>query len=112
MNHDLDLIKQKQKKFILRPDVPKPFSIWRHYKGEIYLVGGIVMRESTEEFEVCYSSIKNPLLCPWSRPISEWIELVKNGDGDFVTRFSHVRDHITESFTCVQHCELEKPSQQ
>ena len=92
MSHDFDLVEKKQHEILLQPDIPKQFSIWQHYKGELYYVQGLVMKESTEELEVCYSKLGRSLPCPWSRPISEWNESVKNGDGTYVKRFTKIQD--------------------
>ena len=70
-------------------DLPQPGSLWKHYKGEIYVVMCTGIRESNEEFEVCYYSLKNPLKCPWVRPLNEWNETVVHAN-ESVPRFSPV----------------------
>lgn len=84
--HNIDIIEEKQRVIINKIDVPKPGSIWQHYKGDLYLIEGLVMKESTEEIEVCYSNVKRPLPIPWTRPLSEWNELLDH-NGVQVRRF-------------------------
>lgn len=76
---------------MLQPDTPKPFSIWKHYKGEFYLIRGFVMKESTEEIEVCYSNLTKPLLYPCCCPFVEWNEIVQY-NGNHVKRFTKIVD--------------------
>lgn len=64
-------------------------SVWRHYKGGLYKISGFVMRESTEDIEVCYFDFEDPLPYPWCRPVAEWIGLV-NHEGKFKRRY--IRD--------------------
>jgi hypothetical protein len=79
MSYDFALVERKQKEF-LHSATPRPHSVWRHYKGDCYVVHGLVMKESTEELEVCYSKIDKPLPLPWSGPLSEWNEIVQDGE--------------------------------
>ena len=55
-------------------------SIWQHYKGGFYVVEGFAMRESSHTIDVLYKSNTNPLPYPWSRPITEWHEIIASGD--------------------------------
>jgi hypothetical protein len=84
MSHNIDLVREKQLKF--KSIAPPLFSTWRHYKGEVYLVNGFVMRESTEEMEICYLKVGESLTYSWCRPLSEWEELVEH-NGGLVKRF-------------------------
>ena len=64
-------------------------ALWRHYSGTEYIIVGFCMRESTEEMEILYSEVLDPLPYPWSRPMKEWQELV-NVDGVMTHRFTCV----------------------
>lgn len=52
--------------------LPEIGSHWIHYKGEIYVIINIGIRESNEDFEIIYNSLNNPLKYPWIRPLKEW----------------------------------------
>lgn len=69
------------------PSFPKPNSIWRHYKGDEYQCLAVCIRESTEEVEILYKAVNNPLPIPWSRPYSEWKENIVF-QGERVKRFT------------------------
>jgi hypothetical protein len=90
MVHDLKEIEQRQLLTISNASTPKTNTVWRHYKGEHYIIEGYVMKESTEGIEVCYSNLENPLEMPWSRPLDEWQETVQH-NGLAISRFSFVR---------------------
>lgn len=64
---------------------PKLGSLWKHYKGALYRVLSIGVRESTLDFEVCYSSLDQRNLV-WIRPLSEWTETV-TWKGQQLSRF-------------------------
>lgn len=68
------------------PSVPKPGSTWRHYKGDVYKVECLGMREATNDYEVCYFALKEPLDIFWIRPLSEWNETVTY-EGNQINRF-------------------------
>lgn len=74
---------------INRQALPPVGSTWRHYKGDLYIVKGHVVKESTEEVEVCYQAMIAPLSIPWSRPINEWNESVEY-EGKSVPRFKMI----------------------
>lgn len=81
-----DVIK-RQKKIKKAPDVPKPMSIWKHYKGETYVVEGIGMHESNQEIMVIYNKADDSMPMPWVRPLSEWNEELEY-HGRIVDRFT------------------------
>lgn len=68
--------------------VPNVYSIWKHYKGEKYIVLGFNIRESNETVEVRYNSVEKPLPIPWTRPLGEWNEIIKDVNGKDVRRFT------------------------
>jgi hypothetical protein len=47
------------------------------------------MKEATEEIEVCYLNVFTPLPFSWSRPLSEWTEIVMH-EGTQITRFTEI----------------------
>ena len=52
------------------------YSVWRHYKGDLYLIVGFTRIEETTELAVSYVNFKTPSRIPWSRPISQWQQKV------------------------------------
>ncbi len=82
MSHNITEIE----KYIAQQCLPQPGSHWKHYKGEIYVVVCVGIRESNKKFEVCYQSLKNPLQCPWIRSLKEWNDIVVF-EGENVYRF-------------------------
>lgn len=59
MPHAIEDIEKAQKDFHECGAIPL-HSYWKHYKGEVYEVVGFVMKESTEEMQVCYTSVAKP----------------------------------------------------
>lgn len=106
MPHELKDIREYQEE--TQHIAPKVGSIWRHYKGTYYRVTGMIMKESSEELEVCYEELSEPLLYPWSRPISEWFEWIEQ-DEKSVMRFEMVKEK--EPDKSFSQCILEKWSE-
>lgn len=92
MSRDRETILASWQAIIELPDTPKPSSVWKHYKGDFYIVIGIVMRESSHEIEVCYESLESEssLHIQWIRPLREWTETIINCNGKNVKRFTKV----------------------
>lgn len=88
-----EVLLKKINDILNEPSFPKPFSIWRHYKGDEYQCLPVCIRESTEQIEILYLSVKDPLPIPWSRPYSEWKEIVEY-KGEKVPRFTLVKSNI------------------
>jgi hypothetical protein len=51
---------------------PQPFDVYRHYKGQDYLVLSLALRESDREEMVVYSGQGKEQI--WVRPVSEFQE--------------------------------------
>ena len=63
----------------LPANAPKPLSVWKHYKGAIYQVLGVVRSsENHSEFLVVYTALhpSRYQYVPWCRPLSMWYELI------------------------------------
>jgi hypothetical protein len=90
MSHDMDALQTRLRQELNHPSVPVPQSLWKHYKGNVYKVDCIGIRESTGELEVCYRPVDDSLGCFWIRPLSEWNQFVSHGDIQ-VKRFSLVK---------------------
>lgn len=60
-------------------------TLWRHYKGNLYVVLGFAILESTLEPAVLYHERGGGI--PFCRPLSEWRQTV-NVDGKDVQRFT------------------------
>lgn len=92
---------QKDKQEKLNP--PKVFSIWRHYKGDLYAVDSISMIKSDDSSEngiliVNYSNWNHPLYFPWSQTLERWNEFVCFRNQN-VRRFTEVRDIDTQKYS-------------
>lgn len=74
---------------------PEPFSVWRHYKGGLYVVitVGNLSEDRGVEMVVYRSCFKKKV---WIRPLSMWYEQIDVGDdlGDsrLVQRFTEVEN--------------------
>lgn len=69
------------------PDAPTPkqFTLWRHYKGGLYVVLGMSMEEG-QPYRVVYASMRDGSI--WVRRRSAWYEDVEVG-GTTLPRFQH-----------------------
>lgn len=78
-------------KYIDKQIIPESGTHWKHYKGDVYIVGYCVMNESTEEVMVTYqpSEGKPMLSLPWARPLHEWLEII-DYNGTWMQRFSPI----------------------
>jgi hypothetical protein len=77
---------------------PERGSLWRHYKGNEYLVVGSAITGGGEVFEtydlnVLYFDARDPLPIPWLRSLCEWISFVD--DDKKTTRFTYVDSNDT-----------------
>lgn len=63
---------------------------WKHYKGDFYSLVFLAVNENTNDIVVVYSKIVDGLPCFWTRPLSQWEELVEH-EGVKVPRFSKVK---------------------
>lgn len=54
---------------------PHPKEMYRHYKGGIYQVEGIVLHSEDLSELVLYRSMKDPEKL-WVRPLTMWFELI------------------------------------
>lgn len=64
----------------------KPNSLWRHYKGGVYIVKELVVLESNGELFVAYNRKHNPVQHNWIRPAREWEQKVQ----ETKSRFTHI----------------------
>lgn len=64
--------------------------IYRHFKGGMYEVLGIVIHSETEEEMVIYRSLKNNSL--WVRPKKMWEEKIER-EGKIYQRFIYIGDN-------------------
>ena len=77
--------------------LPEPYSKWKHFKGEEYIVSDIALNTKTEELDVVYFKEtydgKEPfrlIRLTFTRPLKEWEEFVPNIDGFMKARFEQV----------------------
>ena len=81
----------KKPAFILKQELEasevRPNDIWKHYKGEYYLVKNIAIDCNTNELVVIYTNFTRPELTGvlFTRTHNEWMEEVEPG----VRRFTH-----------------------
>ncbi len=67
---------------------PAPGTLWRHYKGGLYLAEGVGRHSETEGWHVIYRSLKAPQTL-WLRPLEMWHETVVTTEGS-VPRFQAI----------------------
>ncbi len=68
-----------------------PCGVYRHYKGQDYLVLGVARHSETEEPFVVYVRLYAREGCPfWIRPYKDFIGLVAGPKGKKVKRFRFV----------------------
>ena len=63
----------------------KPGEIYKHYKGNYYLIKSLAKNSETKEDMVVYESNRHKV---WVRPLKEFFEIVENRNGEQVSRFS------------------------
>ncbi len=74
-------------------DAPAEGTLWRHYKGTVYVVVGYAMRESDKAPLILYRGVAaDPSDHPWSRPLSEWFASPRPG---FQTRQRQRFERVT-----------------
>lgn len=64
-----------------------PSAYWTHYKGGLYTILGLGVKENTLEPVVIYQSCKHGTI--WVRGLDVWFEVVKLPDGTEVPRFKY-----------------------
>ena len=68
-----------------------PCGVYRHYKGEHYLVQGVAKHSETEEAFVVYVQLYARGGCPlWVRPLEHFTGQVAGRNGRRVKRFTYV----------------------
>lgn len=97
MNH----LREQQTSLFEGSPIPKRFTIWKHYKGELYFVIGITMQESTEQLNVCYFPLKKSQSFAWSRPLSQWNEIINN-DENKTKRFTQQKLSTLNFFSMIR----------
>jgi len=84
----IEELKKKLVKLNKDPKTPKPGQVYKHYKGTLYVVVNISLREENEEPIVNYFGLKTGSdLYPWSRTLADWNSQVKV-NGELIPRFS------------------------
>ncbi len=66
-------------------DVIRPLEYWTHYKGGIYMVLTVSIKEDTLEPVITYHSLKYNT--SWVRTVANFLEMVTLPDGTQVNRF-------------------------
>lgn len=71
---------------------PLPGEIWRHYKGNDYLVLHRARMEHDGQWMVVYVTFGklHDETSRWVRPLSEWVNIVEH-EGERVQRFTFVK---------------------
>ncbi len=80
--------KQLKEMLAVAADMVPEKSIWRHFKGNDYLVDCIAFDEETLDFEVIYHPIDHPSL-HFARLMTVWLETVEY-EGQTLPRFEHL----------------------
>jgi hypothetical protein len=88
-NKDLDAIMTAWKAAVARVPID---SVWRHYKGQIYRVHDVMIREHDLEPVISYQGVNFDESRPWrwERALSIFVEYVQLGDGSSPRRFEPV----------------------
>jgi hypothetical protein len=74
----------------LPPNTPTKNEIYRHYKGDLYKIYELALHSNDDVWMVIYEPLyKNPDAAFFTRPLSEWHELI-DWNGQKVQRFSLV----------------------
>ena len=68
------------------PEMPAQFSLWRHYKGGLYVVLGMVWEPEATPDRVVYASVQHGFI--WVRSLKAWHEEV-DANGLKMHRFQH-----------------------
>jgi hypothetical protein len=69
---------------------PKVHSVWKHYKGGVYTVVAVSLKEDTLEPLVTYRSNKRGTY--WSRTMKSFLEHLETSPGAVSPRFRQVPD--------------------
>jgi hypothetical protein len=77
----------KQTVNIVADRIPKPGSMWRHFKGKDYVVKDIAKHTDDLDTLVLYIDPFRPWEL-WARPLSQWHEGVKKSPGLTCPRFT------------------------
>ncbi len=76
-------------------DEPKPFTVYRHFKGGRYIVICVAPHTETGEKLVCYFSVSDNVF--WIRPLASWntpVEMKSAGDTISIPRFTEAGDYV------------------
>ena len=65
--------------------------IYQHYKGQLYQVFNVATHSETQEKFVVYQCLYGDYSM-WVRPLSMFIETVKNTENSEVPRFKFIQD--------------------
>lgn len=87
--HESEAVWRRQLQLYNDPHTPQRNSVWRHYKGNLYVVHSISMHSASEEFYISYSLLGGDLRYPWCRPLREWYDQIETESG-VIPRYSNV----------------------
>lgn len=83
--------------------LPAVSEFWRHYKGSVYSIVCLAHDENSGVPVVVYRNAKwsddyeawidNPEASTWVRPLHQWYELVEDGNGCRLLRFTRINMH-------------------
>jgi hypothetical protein len=69
---------------------PEVYTVWRHYKGGIYVVVAVSLMEDSLEPLVTYRSNKHGTF--WTRTMGNFLEHIETSPGFLIPRFFQVLD--------------------
>ena len=85
--------KQLKEMLAIATDMVPENTLWRHYKGNNYLVDCIAFDEETLDFEVIYHPVDYPTL-HFSRALVVWLETVEY-HGHSLPRFERLLSRLS-----------------
>lgn len=67
--------------------LPRPGTLWQHWKGGLYRIDTMAVAEATHEPIVVYRPLSDPASRAWTRPLPDFVEPVTDLDGALRPRF-------------------------
>jgi hypothetical protein len=76
---------------LLPADAPQAGEVYRHYKGDLYIVFDLALNSDDEWMVIYQAHYKNPAAKYFTRPLREWREIVE-WEGHKIPRFVKIEE--------------------